>query len=75
VVDREDDDLPQDFEHFPATIGDLRTIDRGALLTTMENYYSLTHNGSIVQRRKKLFRVYGVGLITQQGMTVQVLNV
>jgi hypothetical protein len=48
---------------FPRTVNEILTLEDGSLLTQIENYYNLPHNGDINTRRRKVRREYGVGLI------------
>ena len=47
---------------FPNTTLQLRNLVAGQLLTDIENYYGLSHNGNISLRKRRVFHAYGLRL-------------
>jgi hypothetical protein len=63
----DDDIVPPTRNHpvpidFPTNVGALRNLSLGPLMISLENYYGLSHHGSLATRRKRIKRVYGLGL-------------
>ena len=51
-------------DSFPRTVGQLRNLVPGEVLTTIENYYELGHQGNISKRKSRVRRAYGIGVTT-----------
>jgi hypothetical protein len=50
-------------DQFPRTVADILALRPGPLLTQIENYYALPHQGAINIRKRRVIRAYGLGLL------------
>mmetsp|Transcript_1689 Transcript_1689/g.1507 ORF Transcript_1689/g.1507 Transcript_1689/m.1507 type:complete len:91 (-) Transcript_1689:32-304(-) len=47
---------------FPTVVQVIISLEAGQLLTNIENFYNLSHNGDINTRRRRVKRMYGLPL-------------
>lgn len=47
-------------DNFPRTIGQVKGLQAGQLMTNIENYYGLSHQGNCNTRIRRIQRAYGI---------------
>jgi len=59
---------------FPRTIQALTGLNNVALLSRMEEYYSLSHRGVLKARIRRVLRAYGIGVTITTVLLIKLLH-
>ena len=59
--------------NFPTTIGAISALDIGDMLTEVENYYELDHIGGLKNRKNRIRRKYGFGIVTSLAEPINII--